>query len=71
MVFLLPFFYLYSNGWSLGFIVRNHAVEVYIGIIALIFTGMGIWIALKLSKPKVETIVIEKEVFIEKRQILL
>jgi two-component system, NarL family, response regulator LiaR len=52
---------------ELDFLIRNHAVEVYVGAIALIFTGLGIWIALKLSKPKVKTLVIEKEVYLEKK----
>jgi two-component system, NarL family, response regulator LiaR len=52
---------------ELGFIIKNHAVEVYIGAIALIFTGLGIWIALKLSKPQVKTLVVEKKVYIEKK----
>lgn len=51
---------------ELRFIIVDHAFEIYIGFIALIFTGLGIWLALKLSRPKVETVVIEKEVFIEK-----
>lgn len=42
----------------------NHALEIYTGAIAFIFTGLGIWLALKLTKPK--TILIEKEVFAEK-----
>jgi len=42
----------------------NHALEIYAGAIAFIFTGLGIWLALKLTKPK--TILIEKEVFAEK-----
>ena len=37
-------------------------MDVYVGIIAVIFTGLGIWLALKLRKPKVETVVIEKEI---------
>jgi two-component system, NarL family, response regulator LiaR len=37
---------------------------VYIGAIAIIFTSLGIWLALKLTKPK--TIIIEKEVFVDK-----
>ncbi|MCX2492479.1 hypothetical protein OQX63_03290 [Pedobacter sp. PF22-3] len=42
----------------------NHALEIYAGAIAFIFIGLGIWLALKLTKPK--TILIEKEVFAEK-----
>lgn len=48
------------------FIVFDHSFEVYIGFIAVIFTSLGIWLALKLSKPKVETVVIEKEIYVSK-----
>lgn len=46
------------------FLVLDQSLNLYIGIIALIFTGLGIWLALKLVKPKTKTVVIEKEVFI-------
>ncbi|MGM9477401.1 response regulator transcription factor [Pedobacter sp. GSP4] len=49
---------------ELRFIIINHAFEIYAGSIAVIFTGLGIWLALKLTKPK--TILIEKKVFAEK-----
>lgn len=45
------------------FIILNHAFEIYAGAIALIFTGLGIWLALKLIKPKVKTVIVEKQVF--------
>jgi NarL family two-component system response regulator LiaR len=45
------------------FIIIDHQLDIYIGIIAVIFTGLGIWLALKLRKPKVQTVVIEKEIF--------
>lgn len=50
---------------ELRFIVINHIFEIYAGAIALMFTGLGIWIALKLTKPKVQTVIVEKEVFID------
>lgn len=50
------------------FIIIDHSFEIYIAGIALIFTSLGIWLALKLVKPKVEkeiqTIVVEKNVYI-------
>jgi two-component system, NarL family, response regulator LiaR len=49
---------------ELRFIIFDHAFEIYIGAIAIIFTGLGIWLALKLTKPKVKTVVVEKEVYI-------
>jgi len=44
-------------------IIVDHAFELYIGAIAIFFTTLGIWLALKLTKPKVETVVIEKSVY--------
>lgn len=48
------------------FVIMDHSFEVYIGAIALIFTSLGIWLALKLAKPKTKTIIVEKEVYITK-----
>ncbi len=45
------------------FVIMDHSFEVYIGAIALLFTSLGIWLALKLSKPKIHTIIVEKQVF--------
>ena len=45
---------------ELRFIVFSHAFEMYIGAIAVIFTALGIWLALKLTKPKVEIQVVEQ-----------
>lgn len=61
-------FLLYLLKWlELRFIIFDHSFELYIGCIALLFTGLGIWLALKLSKPKIETvtetIIVEKEVY--------
>lgn len=44
-------------------IIVDRAFELYIGAIAIFFTALGIWLALKLTKPKVETVVIEKSVY--------
>lgn len=49
---------------ELRFIIFDYSFEVYIGAIALLFTSLGIWLALKLTKPKVNTVIVEKEVFI-------
>ena len=42
----------------------QNAYEIYSGLTALIFMGVGIWLALKLAKPKKETIIVEKEIYI-------
>ena len=46
------------------FIIISNAYEVYVGALAVLFTLLGIWLALKLTKPKVETVVVEKPVYI-------
>ncbi len=53
---------------ELRFILFEHSFEIYIGFIAVIFTGLGIWLALKLSKPKVETVVVEREVYVNRNE---
>ena len=47
------------------FIIFNYRLEFFMAAIALLFMALGIWLALKLVKPKVETRIIEKEVYIE------
>jgi NarL family two-component system response regulator LiaR len=34
------------------FLIFDHAIAVYSGALALVFTGLGIWLALKLARPK-------------------
>jgi two-component system, NarL family, response regulator LiaR len=53
---------------ELRFIIFDHSFEIYVGLIAVIFTALGIWLALKLSKPKIQTVVVEKEVFVNRNE---
>ena len=53
---------------ELRFLIFQHSLEIYIGFIAIIFTALGIWLALKLSKPKIKTVVVEKEVYVSKNE---
>ncbi len=46
------------------FLVLDYAIDIYIGLIACLFTALGIWIALKLNKPKVKTLFVEKEIYV-------
>jgi len=62
-------FLLFLLKWlELRFIIFDHSFEIYIGFIAIIFTGLGIWLALKLSKPKIKTVVVEKEVIVTRNE---
>ncbi|SDD31684.1 regulatory protein, luxR family [Mucilaginibacter pineti] len=49
---------------ELRFIVIDNALDLYVGAIAVIFTALGIWLALKLSRPKVNTVQVEKNIYI-------
>ena len=42
------------------FLVVQHSIEIYGGLIALLFAGLGIWLGLKLTKKK--EVVVVKEV---------
>jgi len=44
------------------FMVVDNAFELYAAFIAVIFTGLGIWLALKLSKPKTTVVTVERDV---------
>ncbi|MCS3736252.1 response regulator transcription factor [Mucilaginibacter dorajii] len=46
------------------FIIIDNSLELYIAAIAIIFTSLGIWLALKLNSPKVKTVHVEKEIYV-------
>ena len=56
LVFLL-------NWLQLRFVIFEHSIEIYAGAIAIIFTGLGIWLAIKLTKPKIKTVIVEKHIY--------
>lgn len=44
-------------------LIIDHATELYMTIIAVLFTVLGIWLARNLSKPK--TVLVEKTVYLD------
>ena len=46
LVFLLKYF-------EYRLIVRDLSIEFYVGLVALLFTGLGIWAGLKLTRQRV------------------
>lgn len=44
------------------FIVVDHAFELYAGSLAVIFTLLGVWLAVKLIRPK--TVIVEKKIIV-------
>jgi len=48
------------------FLVIEHSIEIYGGLIAALFAGLGIWLGLKLTKKK--EVVVVKEVLVPATQ---
>ena len=46
------------------FLIVDNSLDIYIGLIAVFFTILGVWVATQLVKTKVQTVVIEKEVYV-------
>lgn len=47
------------------FLIVDNSLDIYIGLIAVFFTILGVWLATHLVKSKVKTVVVEKEVYVE------
>lgn len=46
------------------FLIIDNSVDIYVGMIAIFFTVLGVWLATQLTKPKIEKVYIETEVMI-------
>jgi len=49
---------------EIRFFVFDFSTEMYVSATAFMFTGLGIWLAMKLIGKKKETIIVEKEVYV-------
>lgn len=47
------------------FLISEQSLEIYIGLIAVFFTALGIWVATQLTKTKVQTVIVEKEILVQ------
>ena len=50
------------------FLIVEHSIEIYGGLTALIFAGVGIWLGLKLTRK--ERVIVERELIVE-REVLV
>jgi DNA-binding CsgD family transcriptional regulator len=50
------------------FLIVDNSLDIYIGLIAVFFTILGVWIATQLTKPRIEKVIVEKKVFIPQPQ---
>lgn len=44
------------------FLITDNSLDIYIGLIAVFFTSLGVWMAIQLTKSKTRTVVVEKEI---------
>jgi len=51
------------------FLVVEHSIEIYGGLIAAVFAGVGIWLGLKLTRKK--EIIVEREVLVPAQPFVL
>ncbi len=58
---------IFSLKWlQWNFLIKENAIDIYIGLLALIFTILGAWIASQLIKPKKQTVFVEKHIVVYK-----
>ena len=50
------------------FVVVEHSIEIYGGLTALVFAGLGIWLGLKITRK--EQVIVERELIVE-REVLV
>ena len=46
------------------FLIVDYSLDIYIGLIAIFFTALGIWISSQFTRPKIKTVVVEKEIYV-------
>jgi DNA-binding CsgD family transcriptional regulator len=46
------------------YLITDHSLDIYIGLIAVFFTILGVWVATQLTQPKTRTVIVEKEVYL-------
>lgn len=46
------------------YLITDYSLDIYVGLIAVFFTLLGLWMATQLAKPKVRTVVVEKKIFV-------
>ncbi|MGL5888862.1 MAG: response regulator transcription factor [Bacteroidia bacterium] len=50
------------------FMIIDHSTEIYVGLVAVFFTLLGIWVATQLTRTKVQTVIVEKQVVVAAEQ---
>ncbi len=48
------------------FLFFSNSFQLFVLFLAILFTGLGIWIAKQISKPQIQTVIVEKPIYIDK-----
>ena len=46
------------------YLIQSNTIEIYIGLIAILFTVLGIWVGGKIIKPQTEIKIVKEEVLV-------
>ncbi|MEM7367958.1 MAG: LuxR C-terminal-related transcriptional regulator [Bacteroidota bacterium] len=46
------------------FLIVDHTIDIYIGLIAIVFTMLGVWVATQLIQTKTQTVIVEKKIIV-------
>ncbi len=46
------------------FLIVENSIDIYVGLVAVFFTILGIWVAGQLYKNKVQTVIVEKKIYV-------
>jgi NarL family two-component system response regulator LiaR len=63
--FSLAIFLFVLQWLQIKFIIFSNSFEIYAGAIAILFTAMGLWLSGKLTKPKIQMVTVEKQIYIK------
>jgi two-component system, NarL family, response regulator LiaR len=61
----LAFILLLLQWLQVGYLVRDLSLEIYLGTVALVFVTLGIWVGLRLTRPKTKIVMQSGFVFNE------
>lgn len=62
--FLLAILVFFLKWIQWKFLIVENSIELYVGLVSVFFTLLGIWIAHQVIKPKIEYKIVEKEVVV-------
>lgn len=62
----LAILFFFVKWMEIRFLIFSNNLEIYVGLNAILFTAVGIWIANNTRSQKPDTLIVEKTVFINK-----